>query len=99
MRFIALTIAVLTLSLSLVPCSDSAQETVENIDKEQHSEHSDDKCSPFCICACCGIAISIENTIFEDRKTYAFNVSHYFTYQTNFTKGFSRLIWHPPAIV
>ena len=99
MRFIALTIAVLTFSLSLLPCSDSVQETVDDIDKEHHSEHSENKCSPFCICACCGIAISIENTIFEDKKTCALNVSHTFLYQTNFTKGFSRLIWYPPAIV
>ncbi len=87
----------MTLVLSSVPCSDEVNETDNSIQAENHSDHSEDECTPFCTCACCGIAIPFEVLFFEDIHINTSVISHTFRYQTNFTQGYITSIWHPPA--
>ncbi len=54
--------------LTLIPCSDhlfeSPSESHTHLTSEQHTQHhedhdcSQDTCTPFCTCSCCGIALN-----------------------------------------
>ena len=98
MKFLTLIFAFLILALSSVPCSDKVNETDNTVQTENHSDHSDDGCTPFCTCACCGIAIPFEVLVFEDKNVNTIMVSHHFKYENLFTQDFITSIWHPPAL-
>ncbi|WP_298782428.1 DUF6660 family protein [uncultured Polaribacter sp.] len=98
MKYLTLIFAVITLALSTVPCTDGINETADTFQTENHSDHSDDGCTPFCTCACCGIAIPFEVFVFEDEQLNTTLISHSFNYENLFTQGFITSIWHPPAI-
>ena len=98
MKFLTLIFAVITLVLSTVPCSDGMIETADTFQTENHSDHSDDGCTPFCTCACCGIAIPFEVLVFENEQLNITLISHTFNYENLFTQGYANSIWHPPAI-
>ena len=98
MKFVTLIFAVITLALSSVPCSDEVIETTDAVQTENHSDHSDDGCTPFCICTCCGIAIPFEVLVFDDENVNTIMVSHHFNHENLFTQGYITSIWHPPAI-
>lgn len=63
MRLIAAILALLVLSLSGVPCSDSVAAPVKDGDMQtllvhtpddrNHEHNGIDHCSPFCVCGCC----------------------------------------------
>lgn len=98
MKLVTLILAIITLASSSIPCSDGVNETANTIQTENHSEHSGDGCSPFCTCACCGIAIPFEVLVFEDENVNAIIVSHRFNHENLFTQGYITSIWHPPAV-
>ena len=98
MKLVTLIFAFLILALSSVPCSDTVNETDNTVQTENHSDHSDDGCTPFCTCACCGIAIPFEVLIFENENLNVTIISHTFKYKTEFTQGFITSIWHPPTV-
>ena len=98
MKFITLILAITTLVLSSVPCSDEVIETNDTFQTENHSDHSDDECTPFCTCACCGIAIPFKVLVFEDENVNTIIVSHRFNHENLFTPGYITSIWHPPAV-
>ena len=98
MKLVTLILTIITLASSSIPCSDGVNETANTIQTENHSEHSGDGCSPFCTCACCGIAIPFEVLVFEDENFNTVIVSHHFNHKDLFTQGYITSIWHPPAI-
>jgi hypothetical protein len=97
-KLLTLIFAVLTLALSTVPCTDGINETADTFQTENHSDHSDDGCTPFCTCACCGIAIPFEVLVFENEQLNITLISHTFNYENLFTQGYANSIWHPPAV-
>lgn len=99
MKILTLIFAFLILALSSFPCSDRVNENTDTIQAENHSDHSEgDVCTPFCICACCGIALSFEVLIFENENLNITVNSHTFNYKTKFTQGYNASIWHPPTV-
>ncbi|MGC6438265.1 MAG: DUF6660 family protein [Flavobacteriaceae bacterium] len=98
MKLVTFIFVFLTLALSSVPCSDRVNETVNSIQAENHSDHSGDGCTPFCTCACCGIAIPFDVLVFEDENFNPSVTTHTFRYETNFSQGYITTIWHPPAV-
>ncbi|MFN7118219.1 MAG: DUF6660 family protein [Saprospiraceae bacterium] len=78
----------------LHPCADALLCTIT----ESHADadkQADDDCSPFCVCACCGISfisqipvilVILNNTNFK---------SH-FIYLPFFGKNFNPSFWQPP---
>ena len=105
MKFLAFSLSLFFMVLTMVPCSDAAKglgEKVclaENVHLEQGQDQHADLCTPFCVCNCCGmsmtvmllkkllpekIALLIKGTLPE--KNYNYAVLH--------TVG----VWHPPKI-
>ena len=85
--------------LAVVPCTDAlCSHTVEVTEESHdHPDDTEDGCTPFCTCNCCGMTINIvdiepleifrPNHIYEYSHSYAFNYSY----------DHSWSIWHPPA--
>ncbi|MGL4631961.1 MAG: DUF6660 family protein [Leadbetterella sp.] len=94
------------LALSLVPCSDvhnecsDKRETTKLADQHNHENDSDDMCSPFCICNCCGISMLVlEVTPLFNIRNITFKISqkipiHSFSFVSSFFGSF----WQPPKI-
>lgn len=60
MRLLAAILSLYFLGLSIMPCMDAERTTAEVVVSQSQWEqapHQDD-CSPFCICNCCGVAVS-----------------------------------------
>ena len=97
MKLLALIFSFLTLTLSTVPCFDSLNEITDTFQTEEnHSDHSEDGCTPFCACSCCGITIAFGILVF-DYEIFNTYVNHAFKYKTNYKQDYITSIWHPPA--
>lgn len=62
MKFVAFILAVIVLALSIMPCNDNDvllkagkanTEISKKLPADNHSNSTDDNCSPFCMCNCC----------------------------------------------
>jgi hypothetical protein len=97
--------AIYILVLSAVPCSDAHNSCNKTVETEQNTEHShehdsDDNCSPFCICNCCGSHIAVIEIPF-----YSLNVHYSYSLvekvalrNDSFIATFFNNIWQPPKI-
>lgn len=105
MKLFAIIFAMLTLTLSAIPCVDGSEEhTVESPDFSQnnhdHQHGGFDVCSPFCTCVCCSTVIlkSFPNT-FElafPQIVHAKKSSPY--YISNFPQGNKPSLFQPPKV-
>lgn len=86
-------------SYTIISSNTLLANTHESDSQHSHSnsdaEDSDDYCSPFCTCACCGIAIVTINpfippAIFTKKKEVYFN----YTFSNPIIDSYS--VWQPP---
>lgn len=96
MKLLTIILAIIALTLSSIPCSDEAIEVIDTVQTDNNSEHSDDNCTPFCSCICCGAVVSFKVLAFEEAKTNTIIVSHCFNHENLFTQGYITSIWYPP---
>lgn len=88
--------------LVIAPCSDAAtcetETTQQTSHGHDHSEDSEDNCTPFCTCQCCGALVIVASIVkYDDLKeapSFSFSFNYSFNYAFDYTKG----IWHPPVI-
>ncbi len=89
------------LGLALTPCSD-----VKTCDEEQlsflehdHSGDTEDTCTPFCACQCCGSNINVLDLArldIQDTKTvFYYNDIYSFNYKLDHVQT----VWHPPIFM
>jgi hypothetical protein len=94
--------------LSCIPCTDTKEDIAVNstyeyaTNNDNHShETSNDACSPFCICNCCGQTILnyqpviVCNFLVPTEEIKTFNSG----YNSRLIPVFSGSIWQPPQIV
>jgi len=98
MKTLTFILALFILALSFVPCSDGIYEDDSITQTENHSDHSNDDCTTFCTCACCGIAIPFEVMVFENEDVNIKIMSHRFNFDNLYTQGFITSVWQPPAV-
>jgi hypothetical protein len=85
-----------------VPCADSTADertVIEYSDDADHPNHPEDDCSPFCSCACCGLAMFFEMHETSMEIAVKLIIEHLFNYQPPFTKSYHSSVWHPPALL
>jgi hypothetical protein len=61
MRLLLILFAAYLTGLALVPCQDDTDCIATEVhagDAEHEEQHNEDFCTPFCICACCGVTRS-----------------------------------------
>ena len=104
MRISLILLALYLVVLSCIPCSDkatvcSADSTCTETTADCPDNTTDEHCSPFCACACCGCQVCdlamVSNTIFA----IDFSQKPSPIYQNIFTKDFVAAIWQPPKLV
>lgn len=93
------------LALALMPCSDKDDckyvKTYKSaLAATDHSSHDNDveKCSPFCMCACCGLSFNSSCFPTDLGLNFSTVVLKADFYTTSFVSEFSFSIWQPPKI-
>jgi hypothetical protein len=104
MKIFAFFMAVLVLVLSVMPCADGASAakgskiTAVTLKKYiSNPETGDDKCSPFCQCACCA-GFSISHPVTSIDFVPAYFTTQFFGYPSNNLTGIALPIWQPPQL-
>ncbi|MFK6999275.1 DUF6660 family protein [Flavobacterium oreochromis] len=107
MRLLYIILSVYFLILSGLPCLDTIEHE-RSIAKSATSDHShkghthtDDLCSPFCTCNCCGTQVLVYQSIisydFENLPTIITERKESL-YKSVFYTNFYNNIWQPPKI-
>ena len=106
MKIISFIFSTLIIILSVLPCTDGTCQRADNSRVElliehqahDHSDKSQDNCTPFCTCVCCGSLITLptlQSLLNESATISADYLSQYtFSYSFDYSEG----IWHPPAL-
>lgn len=104
MKAFTIILSIYFIGLAIVPCTDTPETSFEgttpviSTEHHNHSVPSQDNCTPFCSCACCGSLVmhptfhKIEINFIE--FYYSFSFHYTFDYSLDFKEG----VWHPPAI-
>lgn len=106
MRLFAFILSLYILALSLVPCSDNVAHFNDHIAVGQstdhhdhdHSDHSNDTCTPFCSCACCGTIFTMPASQFINPSKLSIPTDYFFHYSFTYSFDFNEGIWEPPAL-
>lgn len=105
MKLTAFILSIFVLSMATVPCTDGEDQLSESISEghlvkpfHQHSESSEDGCTPFCICQCCGTSVIIPTPTVLSNFNKSILFSYSFQYSFNYSCDYSNGVWHPPAI-
>lgn len=94
------------MALSIVPCSDEAThvgadaDNIECLSKNHshdHSDHTEDDCTPFCTCICCGSVMSMPTTYHLDDPQLAIIKTKLLPYNFNYSFSYNLGVWHPPT--
>ncbi len=103
MKYIAILISGYVLYMVSLPCADEIVH--HNIFRLEQSspqgkpcaDNDLDGCSPFCVCACCGVIVDpvVDQIAFQP---YYFIQSEYFILNTDFTSDYFNFFWQPPKI-
>ena len=101
MKIIASIFIIVALSLSFVPCADDLEKVkteVQQSDDFDHPDHSEDDCTPFCSCACCGSAIIFEIVEIEEKGSVEIFSEYQSDYTPTHATSYHAPIWHPPTM-
>ncbi|WP_445731164.1 DUF6660 family protein [Mariniflexile sp.] len=103
MKIIAVLLAVLTITLSALPCEDDAAAGLDNpttvTDNSHNENHNDfDACTPFCSCVCCANVVvkpllqtSLSYSEITSKEATTYNIS-------SFPNGNLPRIFQPPKV-
>jgi hypothetical protein len=105
MRSIAFILALIVLALSCLPCadaacamnSDNARTELAKMPAQQHDEHHNDACSPFCHCTCCA-SFSINYSVATISVLMLYNSKSFATYLPDNIIEVSLPVWQPPQL-
>jgi hypothetical protein len=103
MKYIALILSIYTLYLVTTPCVDEPLNMNNPVAAQatpgcpgNHSAHAD-ACSPFCICACCSVAVTIAPVMMIDKPSALYR--EFMVNETaTFLSSFFVTFWQPPKI-
>lgn len=106
MKFLVLIFTSFIFALSAKPCSDINNNCQDDIpiqttEKHNHDEDTDDNCSPFCSCTCCGVQISIVEFKLipvELKPFYELSNKILKIKKIEFPSSYFGEIWQPPQI-
>jgi hypothetical protein len=101
MKIFALLLAFITVSLSVVPCTDMhAQQSnmAQSIQEAQHhNHHAADSCTPFCQCNCCQGFVVVTGLTYCSQVP-VFPKKHFSVYNNQDLSSISAIHWQPPKV-
>lgn len=114
MKIFSFILSIYIFCLAILPCDDihlvlnevghsaAYHNDHESQDKHEHSEGSDNHCSPFCSCTCCHSPVTFELIFKTSPNSIAYvQVSrddNTFLYYDSPSSTFLNTIWQPPKI-
>lgn len=106
MKWILTIWAFYLLALSSLPCSDVSNEcndtnvSFTTAQAHEHSQDTDDQCSPFCYCNCCRVNVASFQFASLDFKPVRtpFDVKKIVIREFNFVSNYFGNIWQPPKL-
>ncbi len=106
MKIFTFILSIYITALSLVPCSDGFAHKPENNSSEiilkqethNHPSNSEDDCSTFCSCACCGSLVVLPTIYHISQATVDLSSSYSFHYTFDYSFNYNKGVWHPPCI-
>ena len=103
MKWLAIILSAIILSLNAIPCSDnedmheqtSVEHKTHNHDTEEHSDH----CSPFCVCDCCStqMVVQLDFNFYRNQITEIFPITEK-PYSDLYSNLFHQQILQPPRL-
>lgn len=103
-KLLTLILSIYIIALACIPCTD-ATIVIDNAQTAHHhtdnSDHSDDSCTPFCICSCCGALIYNFSQTLTFTPTLAFLriTSPTPVFTANLNSIYEGSIWQPPQLL
>jgi len=82
------------------PCSDMEAcdgHMVEHSENHQPTDHQDN-CSPFCVCACCGVSIEFTPAYNQSESVFALCSDPFSQYELLYAFSYKKRIFHPPLV-
>lgn len=101
MKFCTSILAIFLLTISLLPCNDerTCVDAKHKKTEQNHNQETNDLCSPFCFCACCGnMAFSFELFSYKLEKCFSIESKLSFTNSNSHLPTCYISIWQPPKI-
>ena len=102
---LCLLLSFLTIVLSVLPCTDGEAMHDHEVSKleatQDHEQEScDDLCSPFCVCACCGVNVAPLKVPIGIPEPTVLGSIHLFqsTYRFLYCNQFLEASWQPPEV-
>ncbi|MDP4209517.1 MAG: hypothetical protein Q8928_11955 [Bacteroidota bacterium] len=96
MKWMTFILSIYILCLVSLPCADGADHTCSS-QNEQTTPVSDNSCSPFCVCACCNVMVTIANySVLPVPSEQIY--SQISLYYEGLTSRFNTAIWQPPKV-
>lgn len=98
MKIFAIILSLTIFSMSLVPCADGAVSIHDDasVVDENHDQHEEDDCTPFCSCDCCSVSVTVPQIpilpVVEVEQNYYFSFLYSFHYSFDYEQG----VWRPP---
>lgn len=99
MKYIALLLSFIIFSLSVQPCSDGQTCEEENnalTQQHEHSQDEEDHCTPFCICNCCGMSMTVSKLKFISTQNTIPTFSWNFYFAFDYSHLHLKNVWQPP---
>lgn len=107
MKFFSTIFAVYIMALFLTPCADRLENSGghEHVHSSksahQHDSNTEDMCTPFCVCSCCGAitGIVLGEPLSEIGRAVSFDLAKFMAFfKPGFIPQYSHDIWQPPKI-
>ena len=104
MRFFITIFSMYIMALAMMPCTDAVTcENEKSATASSHHDHGDDEkdsCSPFCVCACCGVAGVLFSSpkLFFTKSKKVHTPALVSTYNSEFLSTYYYTFWQPPKI-
>ncbi|MES2573875.1 MAG: DUF6660 family protein [Bacteroidota bacterium] len=104
MKITNIILSIILLLLSCMPCADvevsevshSSHDVTSNTDK--HSHDTNDACSPFCVCSCCGSQVFVYYTHYNFSFFRNIIDTKVPEYQSLLASSYFGSIWQPPQL-
>jgi hypothetical protein len=86
-----------------MPCTDGIlfiESTCSSELEHKHHDHShdtNDTCTPFCTCACCGSIIAMPHIYQLPQSKIELSSSYQFHYAFDYFFDYNEGVWHPPT--
>lgn len=104
MRVIPFVLVLFISFLIVQPCADTDVHRYDEIsmhkeDTHSHNSDSQDNCSAFCVCACCGTSMQMTSVFFyKSIQDDVILTESPFGYQSFYKSYSSSNIWDPPIL-